>query len=66
MAQSLYLHHRTGGSISSLSHLIHMAAILDILNGAERIDRALLFDIILDHAAQSIAPRPSAMNRSNQ
>ena len=62
MAQSQYLHHRTGGSISSLSHLIRMAAILAILNGTERIDRALLDGISLDHAAESIAPRPATGN----
>lgn len=62
MAQSQYLHHRTGGSISSLSHLIRMAAILAILNGRERIDRALLDSISLDHAAESMAPRPPAAN----
>lgn len=65
-AQCQYLHYRTGGSISSLSHLIREAAILAILSGTERIDRALLDDIILDHAAESIAPRPAAMNASRQ
>lgn len=35
-----YLHHRTGGSISSLSHLIRQAAIMAILTRTERIDRA--------------------------
>lgn len=55
-AQAEYLHHRTGGSISSLSHLIREAAILAILNGTERIDRTLLDEIQIDHAAQSLAP----------
>jgi len=65
-AQAQYLHHRTGGSISSLSHLIREAAILAILTGTEKIDRELLDEINLDHAAESIAPRPPATNHSIQ
>ncbi len=53
-----HLHYRTGGSISSLSHLIRQAAIMAILTGTEKIDRALLNEISIDHAAESIAPRP--------
>lgn len=48
-----YLHHRTGGGISSLSHLIRQAAISSILLGTERIDRDLLDATIIDHAAES-------------
>ncbi|WP_186760529.1 TniB family NTP-binding protein [Arthrobacter alpinus] len=66
IAQTQYLHHRTGGSISSLSHLIREAAIVAILNGTERIDRALLDEISLDHAAESIAPRPPAERSGTQ
>jgi hypothetical protein len=58
-----YLHHRTGGSrgsISSLSHLIREAAIPAILNRTERIDRTLLDGISVDHAAESLVPRPPA------
>jgi hypothetical protein len=58
--QAPYLHHRTGARISSLSHLIREAAILAILNRTERIDRALLDGISLDHAAESLVPRPPA------
>lgn len=57
-AQAQYLHHRTGGSISSLSHLIRQAAIMAILTGTEKIDRDLLGTINLDHAAETVSPRP--------
>jgi hypothetical protein len=57
-AQAQYLHHRTGGSISSLSHLIRQAAIMAILTGIEKIDRDLLGTINLDHAAETVSPRP--------
>jgi hypothetical protein len=63
-AQAQYLHHRTGGSISSLSHLIREAAIMAILTGTEKIDRELLGAINLDHAAESLAPRPPATTAS--
>ncbi|WP_427007561.1 TniB family NTP-binding protein [Pseudarthrobacter sp. H2] len=56
--QAQYLHHRTGGSISSLSHLIRQAAIMAILTGTEKIDRGLLGTINLDHAAETVSPRP--------
>ncbi|QXQ08763.1 ATP-binding protein [Paeniglutamicibacter sp. Y32M11] len=63
-SQTQYLHHRTGGSISSLSHLIREAAILAILQGTEQIDRARLDEIWIDHAAQSLAPHASAANHT--
>jgi hypothetical protein len=50
-----YLHHRTGGMIGSLSHLVRAAALVAILNGTEQITRKLLDEIPVDHAAQSRA-----------
>lgn len=52
VALAEYLHHRTGGMIGSLSHLIRAAAIDAILTGAERITRTDLDAIRLDHAAE--------------
>ena len=49
-----YLHHRTGGMIGSLSHLIRAGAISAIVDGREAITRDLLEEIPLDHAAQSL------------
>lgn len=48
-----HLHHRTAGMIGSLSHLIRGAAIDAILTGTEKITRALLDDIAIDHAAHT-------------
>lgn len=48
-----HLHDRTGGMIGSLSHLIRAAAIDAIISGAERLTRAGLDQVLLDHAAQS-------------
>jgi len=57
-----YLHRRTGGMIGSLAHLIRGAAIQATATGAERITKALLDGIALDHAAettgQAVTPRP--------
>ncbi len=64
--QAQHLHYRTGGSISSLSHLIREAAIMAILTGTEKIDRDLLNEISIDHAAESLAPRPPATTASAQ
>lgn len=58
-AQAQHLHDRTGGSISSLSHLIRQASIMAILTGAEKIDRELLNETSIDRAAESLAPRPA-------
>ena len=58
--QARYLHHRTGGSISSLSHLVRQAAIMAILTGREAIGRDLLDDTVIDNAAETLSPRPSA------
>jgi len=44
-AQAQHLHYRTGGSISSFSHLIRGAAIMAVLTGTEKIDRELLNEI---------------------
>jgi hypothetical protein len=54
--QAKYLHTRTGGSISSLSHLIRAAAISAIADGSERLSRRLLETIPVDHNTQSDAP----------
>ncbi|MGK5628904.1 hypothetical protein [Streptomyces sp. URMC 123] len=48
-----YLHTRTDGSISSLSHLVRAAAISAIADGSERITRPLLQSIPVDHSTQS-------------
>jgi len=50
-----YLYGLTGGYIVSLSHLIREAAIFAILTGAERIDKAILAAVELDHAATAEA-----------
>ena len=47
-----YLHQRTGGMIGSLSHLIRGAAVDAIVTGAEKITRAGLDAVRLDHAAE--------------
>jgi hypothetical protein len=58
LALATYLHQRTGGVISSLSHLIRAAAISAILDGTEKITRQLLDGIQLDHAAEEPNSRP--------
>lgn len=50
-----HLYELTGGYIVSLSHLIREAAIYAILTGAERIDKAILDAVELDHAATAEA-----------
>jgi hypothetical protein len=51
-AHSRYLHRRTHGMIGSLSHLIRGAAVQAIHNGTEKITRAGLETITLDHASE--------------
>lgn len=58
VGQARYLHQRTGGSISSLSHLVRSAAIDAILDETESVDRDLLDRVQIDHAAESVTPRP--------
>lgn len=48
-----HLHHRTGGMIGSLSHLIRGAAIDAIITGTEKITKANLDAVRLDHAAEA-------------
>ncbi|MFE1873032.1 TniB family NTP-binding protein [Streptomyces sp. NPDC059496] len=48
-----YLHDRTGGMIGALSHAIRGAAIDAILTGTEKITKAALEAVPLDHSAQS-------------
>ncbi|MEQ4725095.1 hypothetical protein [Nonomuraea sp. B19D2] len=55
-----YLHRRTSGMIGSLSHLIRGAAIDAILDGSEKMTRAHLDAIRLDHAAEA---RPADAHR---
>ncbi|SCG72471.1 TniB family NTP-binding protein [Micromonospora inositola] len=55
-----YLHHRTGGMIGSLSHLIRAAAIRAILSGTEAITEAAMDKVRIDHAADSSARRTSS------
>ncbi|MET8310707.1 ATP-binding protein [Micromonospora sp. NPDC005173] len=55
-----YLHHRTGGMIGSLSHLIRAAAIRAILDGTEAITEAAMDRVRIDHAAESSARRKSS------
>ncbi|MEV0134551.1 ATP-binding protein [Dactylosporangium sp. NPDC050688] len=54
-----YLHQRTGGVISSLSHLVRASAISAIMDGTEKITRG----IRLDHAAEDTAPQPARRKR---
>lgn len=60
-----YLHQRTAGRIGSLSRLIRQAAIEALLDGSERITKASLDAIQLDHLAEEHyrprSPRPSAV-----
>jgi hypothetical protein len=48
-----HLHHRTGGMIGSLSHLIRGAAIDAIITGTEEITKANLDAVRLDHTAET-------------
>jgi hypothetical protein len=57
-----YLYRRSGGMIGSLSHLIRGAAVLAIEDGTERINRALLDIVPVDHAAE----RGAAADRSRR
>ncbi|SLJ75604.1 ATP/GTP-binding protein [Mycobacteroides abscessus subsp. abscessus] len=57
---SKYLHQRTCGSISSLSHLIRVAAITAILSGDDAITREALDAAIIDHAAEAATSHPIA------
>lgn len=58
--QARYLHHRTGGMIGSLAHLVRGAAIRAILTGEEQLTRPLLDAVRIDHAAESAARRASS------
>jgi len=58
VAQARYLHQRTGGLISSLSHIVRATAICAIAEGSEQITRGLLDGIVVDHATESAAPKP--------
>lgn len=57
-----HLHHRTGGMIGSLSHLIRGAAIDAIITGSEEITKTHLDAVHLDHAAQT--PQTSGPRKS--
>ncbi|MCP9999419.1 hypothetical protein LUX34_33800 [Streptomyces werraensis] len=60
-----YLHARTAGRIGSLSHLIREAALVAIVEGAERITKQLLSEAELDAAAEAQA-RPPVPARPQQ
>jgi hypothetical protein len=55
-----YLHARTGGIISSLSHLPRAAAISAIADGSEQVTRRLLDSIPVDHSTQFEPTTPGA------
>ena len=57
--QARYLHHRTGGMIGSLVHLVRGAAIRAILTGDEQLTRPLLDAVRIDHAAEAATRRTS-------
>jgi Bacterial TniB protein len=63
--QAKYLHQRTGGLISSLSHIIRAAAIYAIIEGSEQVTRDLLDVIVVDHATESAAPKPPQPRKAN-
>jgi hypothetical protein len=64
LKQSDYLYQRTHGMIGSLAHLIRGAAIDAILDGSERITKAVLDRIELDHAAErDCGPIPTRASR---
>lgn len=54
-----YLYQRTGGSISSLSHLIRVTAITAILGGEDAITREALDAAIIDHASETKTSHPT-------
>lgn len=60
-----YLHERTGGRIGSLARLIRQAAITALIDGTERITKATLDAIRLDHLAeQHYRPHTRPRSRS--
>jgi hypothetical protein len=59
-----YLYERTKGMIGSLSHLVRGAAIDAILDGTERITKAGLDEIHLDHTATEDHTRPGRRRRA--
>jgi AAA domain len=54
-----YLYQRTGGSISSLSHLIRVTAITAILGGEDAITHEALDAAIIDHASETKTSHPT-------
>ncbi|MEV8517499.1 hypothetical protein [Dactylosporangium sp. NPDC051484] len=66
VAQAKYLHQRTGGLISSLSHIIRAAAIYAIVEGSEQITRDLLDVIVVDHATESASPKPPRSRQTSR
>jgi hypothetical protein len=64
---SNYLHQRTGGVISSLSHLIPAAAIFAIIDQRERITQTLLKKTRIDHDSESVAsPKDPAPEKPDE
>ncbi|MEU1823787.1 ATP-binding protein [Streptomyces abikoensis] len=58
-----YLHNRSGGMIGALSHAIRGAAIDAILDGTERVTKAGIDAIPLDHAAEVVTPLHAKASR---
>ena len=53
LRQARYLHQRTGGLISSLSHLIRAAAIMAVDDGSEKVTRELMNTIKIDRYSEA-------------
>jgi Bacterial TniB protein len=62
LSQAKYLHQRTGGLISSLSHILRASTICAILEGSEQITRDLLDLIDVDKYTESAAPKAATRN----
>lgn len=57
LAHATYLHQRTGGLISSLSHIIRVAAICAVDDGSEHLTRDLLDLIVVDQYTEAATPK---------
>ncbi|TMR88811.1 ATP-binding protein [Nonomuraea basaltis] len=57
LKQARYLHKRTRGVISSLSHIIRASAICAIVDGREAVTRELMDTITVDHSSESGSPK---------
>lgn len=66
VSHARYLHQRTGGLISSLSHIIRASAICAIADRTEQITRDLMDAIVVDHATESAAPKSPRPREAGQ